>query len=47
MKKINGIIMQYFEWYMEANQNLWNKLARGSGKISKARNNSNMVATSI
>ena len=23
MKKINGIMMQYFEWYMECNQNLW------------------------
>ena len=26
MKKINGIIMQYFEWYMECNQNLWNQI---------------------
>lgn len=26
MKKINGIIMQYFEWYMECNQNLWNEI---------------------
>ena len=24
MKKINGIIMQYFEWYLECEQNLWN-----------------------
>lgn len=47
MKKINGIIMQYFEWYMETNQNLWNKLARRSRKASKARDNSDMVATSI
>ena len=27
MKKINGIIMQYFEWYMDCNQNLWNQVA--------------------
>ena len=28
MKKINGIIMQYFEWYMNCNQNLWNDIAK-------------------
>lgn len=27
MKKINGVIMQYFEWYMQCNQNLWNDVA--------------------
>ena len=27
MKKINGIIMQYFEWYMDCKQNLWNDIA--------------------
>lgn len=26
MKQINGIIMQYFEWYMESHQNLWNQI---------------------
>lgn len=26
MKKINGMIMQYFEWYMDCHQNLWNKI---------------------
>lgn len=33
MKKINGIIMQYFEWYMECEQNLWNNIKRTSKKI--------------
>ncbi len=28
MKQINGIIMQYFEWYMNCNQNLWNDIAK-------------------
>ena len=27
MKQINGMIMQYFEWYMECNQNLWNQIS--------------------
>ena len=35
MKKINGIIMQYFEWYMECNQNLWNTLAESAEKLAK------------
>ena len=35
MKKINGIIMQYFEWYMECNQNLWNTLAENAEKLAK------------
>ena len=26
MIKINGIMIQYFEWYMECNQNLWNQV---------------------
>ena len=25
MKKINGIIMQYFEWYLRPENKLWNK----------------------
>ena len=34
MKKINGIIMQYFEWYMECNQNLWNQIKENAEKLS-------------
>ena len=34
MKKINGTIMQYFEWYMECNQNLWNNIAENAEKIA-------------
>ena len=34
MKKINGIIMQYFEWYMECNQNLWNDIAKNALELS-------------
>ena len=35
MKKINGIIMQYFEWYMECNQNLWNDISKSAEYLSK------------
>lgn len=35
MKKINGIIMQYFEWYMNCNQNLWNDIAKDADKLAK------------
>ena len=35
MKKINGIIMQYFEWYMECNQNLWNQISEEAEKLAK------------
>lgn len=34
MKNINGIIMQYFEWNMECNQDLWNKLAKKAEELS-------------
>ena len=34
MKKINGIIMQYFEWYMDCNQNLWNDISQKADKLS-------------
>ncbi len=34
MKKINGIMMQYFEWYLECNQNLWNNLSNEAEKLS-------------
>lgn len=35
MKQINGIIMQYFEWYMNCNQNLWNDIAKDADKLAK------------
>ena len=35
MKKINGIMMQYFEWYMECNQQLWNQVAKEAENLSK------------
>ena len=34
MKKINGIIMQYFEWYMDCKQNLWNNIAEEAEKLA-------------
>ena len=34
MKKINGIIMQYFEWYMNCNQNLWNDIANNALELA-------------
>lgn len=35
MKKINGIMMQYFEWYMSCNQNLWNEIRENAEKLAK------------
>ena len=35
MKKINGIIMQYFEWYLPSNQNLWNKVSENAEELAK------------
>ena len=34
MKKINGIMMQYFEWYLNCNQNLWNIVTENSEKLA-------------
>ncbi len=34
MKKINGIIMQYFEWYMDCKQNLWNDITKETEKLA-------------
>ena len=34
MKKINGIIMQYFEWYMDCKQNLWNDITKEAEKLA-------------
>ena len=35
MKKINGVIMQYFEWYLETNQNLWNEISKNAENLAK------------
>lgn len=35
MKKINGIMMQYFEWYMDCQQNLWNDIAKEAENLAK------------
>lgn len=35
MKKINGIIMQYFEWYLECQQNLWNEISKNAEMLAK------------
>ena len=35
MKKINGIIIQYFEWYMDCHQNLWNQVKENAEELSK------------
>lgn len=34
MKKINGIIMQYFEWYMDCKQGLWNQIKENAEKLA-------------
>ena len=35
MKNINGTIMQYFEWYMDCKQNLWNNIIIKAPELSK------------
>ena len=35
MKHINGTIMQYFEWYMDCKQNLWNEIAEKAPELAK------------
>ena len=34
MKQINGIIMQYFEWYLDCKQNLWNDLKKEAHNLA-------------
>ena len=31
----NGVLMQYFEWYLETNQNLWNEISKKAESLSK------------
>lgn len=35
MRELNGIIMQYFEWYLNCEQNLWNTIAKEAEKLEK------------
>ncbi len=35
MKKINGVIMQYFEWYLETNQKLWDEISKNAENLAK------------
>ena len=35
MKQINGIIMQYFEWYLDCNGDLWNKIIEEAEELAK------------
>ena len=35
MKKINGTIMQYFEWYLNCEKGLWNKVIEQADKLSR------------
>ncbi len=32
---LNGTIIQYFEWYMNCNQNLWNEVAKDAPNLAK------------
>ena len=34
MRKLNGIIMQYFEWYLDCKQNLWNDIAKNAEHLA-------------
>lgn len=34
-KEINGVMMQYFEWYMNCNKNLWNTVKKKGDDLSK------------
>lgn len=36
MKKCNGVLMQYFHWYLPADGTLWNQLAQNASDLSKA-----------
>ena len=35
MKKINGLLMQYFEWYMASNKSLWVQVKENAEKLAK------------
>ena len=35
MKQINGTILQYFEWYLDVPEGLWNKIRNEAEDLSK------------
>ena len=35
MKQINGMMMQYFEWYLECGQNLWNNAIKNAEELER------------
>lgn len=35
MKQLNGIMMQYFEWYLDCKEGLWNKIKEEAEDIAK------------
>ena len=36
MSEVNGVMMQYFHWYLPPNGSLWNQLARDAGDLAAA-----------
>ena len=34
MSEFNGVMMQYFHWYIEPNGNLWNELAENAADLT-------------
>jgi hypothetical protein len=43
----NGLMMQYFEWYLENDGTLWNKLAAEAKKLANLRSNISMASPCI
>jgi alpha-amylase len=35
MKKTNGVMMQYFEWYLPENCKLWKQLSKNAAELNK------------
>ena len=33
MKQINGTMVQYFEWYLQVEEGLWNKVAKDAENL--------------
>ena len=34
-REINGVMMQYFEWYLNCNKNLWNTVKKKGEELSR------------
>ena len=37
MSELNGVMMQYFEWYLPEDGTLWNKLAEGCRRAGQSQ----------